>query len=237
MRTFVVSDAHGRHREVRALLRAAGIVDEQGRRVRDAEVRTVQVGDLVNATRSTREDDVAILGYAHGWFDVLLIGNHEYPYLGGYAFGGFEAFPDVRSAVEALPWRPAVAVGGTLVTHAGVAELIGVQSSSAGEAAVEIAEAWLADPGHPFFAACSPARAGGRQMVGGVLWRDASEPRSLAFPQVHGHTPRQDGPEFVGDPSGSWCANLDVGARSGRVSGLWLDERGAPIRALLAEPE
>lgn len=245
MRTFVVGDAHGRHRLVRRLLEEAGIVDGQGARIRERGVATVQTGDLIHATAETRLDDAAILRNANAWFDVCLVGNHEYPYLGGFGFGGFCRLNEIDRLVYNVSWHPAVAIGGTLVTHAGVAELLGVRSSSASAAARELAEAWLADRQHPFFAACSPARAGGKDFVGGILWKDWREQRSLEFSQVHGHTPQPDGPVFVGDREGVFCANLDVGARArglwlsdrrpSRVCGLWLDDDGRPGDYVVAE--
>lgn len=237
MRTFVVGDTHGRHRIVRELLEAAGIVDEDGARVRLPDVRTVHLGDLIHGTSRSRGDDLAILRKANAWFDVCLIGNHEYAYLGGFPFGGFRPSTEVEGCVRNVFWRPAIAVGDTLLTHAGVADLIGLRSTSAADAAVELAEAWLADRQHPFFAACSPARAGGRDHVGGILWKGAEERCASAFSQVHGHTPNPDGPRFSGDQGGIYRANLDVGARDGRVCGLWLDENGRPGLFLVAEAE
>lgn len=226
MRTLVVSDSHGRHRHVRRLLAGAGVLDDEGRRIRDYDVRVVHIGDLINGTKVTREQDEAILHRAVSWFDVLILGNHEYGYLGGYGFKGFVRYAEVERLIRDLVWRPAVAVGETLLTHAGVADALGVRSRDASSAAVEIGEAWLADPGHPFFAACGSGPRGGKQLVGGILWRDASEPRSVAFSQVHGHTPNPSGPTFVGDPGGVFCGNIDVGAREGRVAAVWLDDAG-----------
>lgn len=226
-RVFVVGDLHGQHNVARRLLEAAGIVDKEGARIRDPSVGTVQLGDLINGTRSSLARDAATLRKARAWFDVCLVGNHDYPYLGGYGFGGFWRSMEIERLALNVFWHPALAVGGTLLTHAGVADLLGMKARTAKEAEMELVEAWLADRGHPFFALCSPARAGGRDYVGGVLWKDWSEPRSTRFSQVHGHTP-QDGPVFVGDRDGVYCANIDVGARSGRVCGVWLDADGRP---------
>lgn len=224
-RWLVVGDVHGRHIVLRCLLERAGVVDTDGVRVRDPEVTTIQVGDLIHGTAKTWEDDAATLRKAGSWFDALCIGNHEHGYFGGGGFQGFRRVAEVERLVWNLRWVPAVAVGETLVTHAGVADLLGLRAKTADEAVRELSEAWVLDPSHPYFSATS-----------GVLWRRA-ETRSLAFSQIHGHTPVLGDPEFVGNPEGVFAGNIDVDARRGRIAGLWLDEAGRPLDVLVAEPD
>lgn len=236
MRTLVVPDLHGRYGLALALLRAAGIVDGRGTRI-DYESRIVQFGDLANCVGRDRDGDLRLLRKARAWFDVLLVGNHEHPYFGGSAFTGFMLVAEVERAVRNLTWQPAIAVGGTLVTHAGVHPGWKLPADAA-LAEGDIRAAWqqrTAD--HPLIAQIGPARRGlyaeqarrfGLPLFGGVLWRDASEDIDTGFNQVYGHTVNPDGPIRVDHPNGCWAINLDCGGHHDvrRIVGVWLDAAG-----------
>lgn len=231
MRTLVVGDVHGRYDLALGLLRTAGVVDGLGTRV-DYDVRTVQVGDLANCVARDRDQDLRVLRKARAWFNVRLVGNHEYPYLGGGGFSGFARLAEVEQAILNVPWQPAVAVGATLVTHAGVHPalvplLLNGEDLAADEAEAVLRAAWQHNPAHPWFDQCGGAR-GGSAAHGGILWRDANaEPVSDRWNQVFGHTPDPDGPTRTEHPSGTWSLNIDVAGKAGHVlCGAWIDEAG-----------
>lgn len=230
MDTFVVPDLHGRSYLAQGLLEQAGIIDPDGNRIDEKTVRVVQLGDLANCVAGDREIDLALLGRADEWFDVVLVGNHELPYLGGPAFGGFWQ-SDVSAAVHAIDWQPALAIGETLLTHAGVVpDLLTGDVESAADAANELASAWTAERGRSFYFAMIGRARGGLHQFGGVTWSDAHEPRDSRFSQVHGHTPDPSGPSIRHATNGRFSVNLDVGGHGPvrRIVGLWLDEAGEP---------
>ena len=77
---LIVPDVHGCLDMAAGLLRKAGALDGDWARINRGELRTVQIGDLLNCVRSSIVDDKRCLDHAREWFDVLLIGNHEHPY-------------------------------------------------------------------------------------------------------------------------------------------------------------
>src|SRR4051812_5492586 len=99
MRTFVLPDLHGRHRVMADLLEAAGVA-EGGERA-DGDFIVVSVGDMINGTSSTWDDDERILREAEGLVDLWCIGNHDaaydYPHMG---FSGFAPSAPVRSGLN-----------------------------------------------------------------------------------------------------------------------------------------
>lgn len=236
MRTFVVPDSHGRWDLVAALLAEAGVPPSAGAR---AGVAAVHLGDLANCVRDSVVDDVASLEAARGWFDAVLVGNHEWPYINrhDHPFSGFsfddEVYRGVKQLLDDGILKPCLLVGGTLLTHAGVAA--GWEFTTAAEAEKNIRFQWLHSLSDPILTGCSRARGGG-DPFGGILWRDDSEP-AAPFSQVHGHTPHRDGPHHVERPDRSFVLNLDVGASKGwaargetaatRIVGVWLDESGS----------
>ncbi len=235
MRTFITPDLHGRYELALALLREAEIVDARGTRV-DREVRTVQLGDLANCVGADRDGDLRLLRKARAWFDVLLVGNHEHPYWNGPRFSGFVWLAEVERAIRNLHWQPALAIGGTLITHAGLHPDFGLAKMA--DAEEELRAAWHYDPGeHRYFAQIGPSRRGlsiemarkfSLPLYGGVLWRDADEQIDDHFNQVFGHTVDLDGPILTEHPNGRWALNLDCGGHRDvrRIAGVWLDEHG-----------
>lgn len=185
---FVVADAHGRLDLVEGLLKQAGACCGPGRTI-------VQLGDLTDCVASSIEDDLAILRAVPDLFDVLLVGNHEYPYFGGAPFAGFFRSEDVATAVLRLRWLPAFAAGEFLITHAGLTADFAYRSPRmrAQEQADYLCDLWQRDPTNPsslaVFSAISRFR-GGRSETGGIFWADWMELKSTAgFSQIVGHTP------------------------------------------------
>lgn len=249
MRTLVIPDLHGHHELLVALLHEADVPLAPTARF-IAGVRTVQLGDLANCVRESRKDDLTILRIARELLDVVLVGNHEYPYLvspegpsfSRITFHGFAYFNDVDEALGLLRasgiLKPLLLVGQTLLTHAGVAEELAKEHGlpSAVKAAGKLQRTWRVRDGQdsPLYAQIGPRRRGlyehqarqfGLPTCGGVLWSDWSEPRA-DFMQVHGHTPCHDGPEVRTRASGMQAINLDIGCgkSADRVVGLWLND-------------
>lgn len=228
MRTLVVPDLHGRFLLGRGLLEQEGVLDPEDNfcRVRDTEVRVVQLGDLANCVPADRDGDLALLRRAGSWFDVLLVGNHEYPYLGGTSFSGFFPLMEVEQAVRNLSWRAAYAVGETLVTHAGVSAGF-LPDLPACEIADLLNSAWLTKPRHPWFSQCGVGR-GGSALHGSVLWRDDSESLDVGLSQVYGHTVDTSGP-IHRTHGESFSLNLDCGGHgphADRIAAAWLSDDG-----------
>lgn len=237
---FIVPDVHGHLDLAAGLLERAGILSESWDRQRDVDVTVVQLGDLLNCVGSSVVDDLRCLDHAREWFDVLLVGNHEHPYWGGPAFSGYhrDLYIDgrIRSTLGDL-YRPAISVGGVLVTHAGltVAALEALEVTSAWGAEVALTQLWREDPTGPIFSTIGAAR-GGRHPQGGVLWSDWHEPKATVFSQLVGHTPGDGprwqggaGPEHDGEP---FALCLDVGAGKGRsqIVGAWI--RGGKVELI-----
>jgi hypothetical protein len=220
---FVAADAHGRLDLVEGLLRQEGLIDEQGRRLRP-EVLTVQLGDLCNCVADSIDADLACLKRAPDLFDVYLVGNHEHPYFGGTPFYGFWSDPEVGLMLRRFSsdrfLRPAIAVAGVLVSHAGLTSEHGWGWHDAAAVEAHLASAWTLTPTAPIFSAIGPGR-GGFQRSGGILWADWSEPKRSTFRQLVGHTPGSAHRRR----RGSVC--IDLGARKGRIGGAWIAGDGA----------
>lgn len=255
MKTFVVPDIHGRYDSLRALLLQAGVINEDDQRtdVADSEnqriFRVVSIGDLANATLMDVNGDEQCLSKARDWFDYLILGNHESGYLfTNMGFNGYYEAPHLKSLYCQLEREgivvPAVAIGNTLLTHAGVHEYF--EFGTAGEAFDAIYDVWenyfryqddidtkfyfrkqIEIPKALLLDAVS-SRRGGATPFGGFLWSDWQEPKNVKFNQIVGHTPVKYGPivtEFKG--SGVFHANIDCGAKKGLTPwGVWLDEDG-----------
>lgn len=145
--TFVIPDIHGRIGSLRRLLRAAGVIDDNDRRILGGEDVVVSVGDLLNGTLEDENNDLETLNTAlnNDWIDIYLMGNHESGYLfDDMGFGGYYASPPLKSQYNRL-YRselihPAYVVGDTLITHAGVHAWINF--ATAQDAYEGIMDAW-----------------------------------------------------------------------------------------------
>lgn len=225
MPTFVVPDAHGNHQLVRGLLIQERLIDENGRRF-DNSTHVVQLGDLCNCVAPTIHDDLACLQFAQEWFDVMLIGNHEYAYFGGdFPFDGFWPDPEIKMRLHQLNAREFIkaahAVDDILITHAGLTpwamkRLAAPDLSPAG-IAFSLNSIWKMDPRDPIFAVEGMAR-GGRQKEGGVLWADWSEPKLRKIRQLIGHSVD----DRIRYKNSATCIDLGAGKGSTRMAGAWI---------------
>lgn len=221
--TFVVPDAHGNVALVALLLKQEGIVDDDFERV-NRDVTVVQLGDLCNCVMMSIEDDRACLGFAPEWFDVYLVGNHEHPYFGGPAFGGFFSDFDIHRALLRLNdsglIRAAHAADDVLLTHAGVGPWALRQLDDCLDTpgiAAELNAMWKHDPRDPVFSSIGASR-GGWQEEGGILWADWSERKVHGPSQLVGHTVGDE----IREAAGVTCIDLGCGKGRSRIAGAWI---------------
>lgn len=235
-RTLVIADVHG-HPDLLedALVHAAWCVQRADGTLADVHApgdRCIQLGDLMNCVLGSERGDLRCLGIALDLGIELLVGNHEYPLLGGGTFSGFYPHASVRDAYSAAAAsghvKPCALVGDVLITHAGLATgLLREDPDTAVDAFAALDDAWNADPDCPVFDLVGHRR-GGRGAVGGVLWSDIHERKVKTFSQMFGHTPH-DGPTLSVRKDGTWTACIDVGGKGGRViCYAWLNEDGSP---------
>jgi hypothetical protein len=230
MKTFIVPDIHGHYKTLKALLKEAGVIDHQGDRVDGWEV--ISLGDLANCVATDVQNDVNCLKTVGTWIDTLLIGNHEHPYFGGPAFGGFERYPDVERQLNRIEREgrlaPAMLVGpedDILLTHAGYVPSEGIESALDGFNYAT--EKWQEDKTHPLFSQIGASR-GGFARYGGIIWSDWNmEPKAEEFNQIVGHTPQREGVSRRDYDDGHWSLCIDIGAKSGTgATGIVIDENG-----------
>lgn len=242
MRYFVIPDIHGNHDLARRVMHQAEIPFHPTER-RAEGITVVQLGDLVNCVKSSVKEDIHALRLATEWFDVVLMGNHEYPYfVPSVVFGGFYYNFEVYEGLSKLERRgqlqPCFLAGDTLLTHAGVSACWNAVSAKQTEEKIRTLYRNRHGQGAAIITNIGYLRCGvGKEtaerckipMEGGILWSDWNEPRS-AINQVHGHTPnwvegvrtRHDGLTF------QICLDVGGGKESSSMVGLWLDESGAP---------
>ena len=256
MYTFLIPDLHGRPVVLERLLKAAGVLDDDGKRhTQDPgyEWQVVSIGDLLNATLPDLAGDEKSLLLQHDWIDMLIVGNHEIEYIYpdmNMGFSGYYAAPHMISQYRSLFFQgkvvPALLLGETLVTHAGVNQWFNWHTAK--EAYKNIWDVWERLPelhereekfsfeyhGHPvempkesLITAVAKAR-NGSYPFGGILWSDWSEAKNTNFSQIVGHTPIPEGPvlhEYKG--AGVFTLNIDCAAKSGlNPVGVWVDEFG-----------
>jgi len=179
MKTLVIPDIHGDAQLLQDILDKEWNVDE-----------IVQLGDLANCVIESRDGDIECLRLAQEYDIKVLVGNHEYPYLGGKPFSGFFHYPEVKEEIKKLHWRVATTVGDEiLVTHAGLHPRYNYyKSDNPFRLAQWLNLCWNKNPMFQFFADVGQIR-GGRYPQGGILWRDFHEKSDKTVKQVFGHTP------------------------------------------------
>lgn len=231
---FVVADAHGRHDLIEGLLRQEGLLEDH------AGVTVIQIGDLCNCVASSVDADLECLRRAPDWFDVYLVGNHEHPYFGGPAFGGYWRDPEVANLLLRYNKRglirPAVAVDGVLISHAGLTSRWGRRFASADEAEAWLTTEWEGNPHSAVFSAIGRER-GGWDQSGGVLWADWREPKPRRFNQLVGHTvgPKVRWRRY----GGRFSVCIDLGASKevdGALAGAWIRDGKVEVVTYAAGP-
>lgn len=253
MAVFVIPDLHGRHDALIALLKAAELIDENNERINwPTNHMIVQVGDMINGTMKDWANDEKTMELADGLVDYWIMGNHDICYHHNITFKGFSPNPAVQTGVNRWMNRglmvPAIVIGDTLITHAGVHEDYNFDTAQNAFEAID--DAWVNYSDYEssldsfklrsvygkvvhlskadLFGAISYAR-GGKSPRGGILWSDWNEPKNSNFNQVFGHTPMMDGPVMTTyRGSGRFILNIDVGTKSGRDPvGVWINLDGS----------
>ena len=247
MRTIVIGDLHGDWKALLAVLRAAGGIDAEHRRLPGATV--IQLGDLIHGGGlPLREgvDDELCAALALGLCDAILIGNHELPHLWPDAdfprFNGMRPIADTlrEALLAAYDAGKLVAVHAHerwLLSHAGAhpnqLPALAVAETIAGTIRDTFAARIRRQEPFQLFDAVGHAR-GGSHAYGGMFWQDWEDFKTgnrvgPLLPQIVGHTPQPSGYARHGD---SWC--VDAGAAlSGLVSALVQDEAGGEWRPVV----
>lgn len=259
VRTIVVSDVHGSYWNLSGLLHQEGVIDDAGKRV--PGWLTYQVGDLLHCGPDTGNDDLITLQLAREWFDVIAIGNHEFPFVfhpgGERCANSYDPRPETLHLMRTMfaegQYAAAFVVKNEwLVTHAGLHPHFFSQDYPQGahDAARMLVNRFvqrvLSNTPDPIFDAVDWER-GGMDRVGGVLW--GSWPRlakayegyvaknKLPLRQIVGHTPRSGGYSCVRTSSGEpvvWCIDAGSGLSS-KLSALVDDGAGTPLRPVVYE--
>lgn len=196
-RTLVVGDMHLKQRLV------LPIVDRALEKY--AISRVVFCGDYVDEWMCTDGEELDALDVQLTWVrarnlaglsTIHLLGNHDWNYIEGspayYTHAGVLA--EVAERLLLLELRPAVAVGGWLVSHAGLTHrwslVHAIPHSDAAEAADALNALASTGLGMRALYSCGPARGGWD--VPGPLWADvlelAGDPED-GLRQIVGHTP------------------------------------------------
>ncbi len=218
----MIGDVHARADLLCALLRTIGAVDSRGRRYGGFWV--VQVGDLLDRNASPAAN-LATARLAARAMDVVLAGNHEAEMLAER--GSVNGAALATLAGRGWP-QAAAAVGGWLVTHAGVhPELTLALAPRAEDCVAEINDRWHRRPRNlvsdPLFDWVGGAK-GGKAPYGGLFWRSEREwppDGRTSWGQICGHAP-QPRPRLL--PGPRWL--IDVGARASRLAALVRTSRG-----------
>lgn len=265
MYTFVFGDIHGKPEALRRLLQAAGVVNDADERnalvclkTHDefAPYKVVSVGDLLNGVLEDANGDEQCLLRSSSWVDKLVMGNHESGYVfNNMGFNGFTSLPHLASAYRSLAMQgkvvPAVLVGETLVTHAGVVEQFQFLTASSAYKAImntwenytrpEFQSEYFDFPNFvdiPKYLLLDGIgrRRGGNSPVSGILWADWKEPKNFFFNQIMGHTPMPEGPVHTTYATqGTFTINIDAGGKSGyNPWGVWLDSDGRVVQFITA---
>lgn len=228
MRTFIVGDTHGNFDLIDGLFenleKAGGFVDDE-----NTVTLKVHIGDLINGVGENTAD-ILVLEKGRELFDMIILGNHEYPYFGGPAFSGFRHDSQIKRELHRL-YEDRILVpslwieGNWLATHAGLNRDYGFEGANV--ASKMINDRFDLDPTDSLFSAIGRKR-GGSDRFGGILWADVSEPKHGAFHQIFGHTPMLDGPTIVTDDAGFMRVNIDIGGKLGASLGGMMIVDGEP---------
>jgi len=219
-RTIVLGDIHAEGDKLEKALLHVGAIDANGNK--NPDVHVIANGDFLNFGYGSKEADF----YAR-WFgmvDHANLGNHEGAAIGAPVHNGYEA-RDLdcermfREDYRNGRWQIATAVGGWLVTHAGIHPEY-LEELFPGERDVAVIAEGLNDlyfdtltsdnrnDLHPVFYQMCKWRSGWGTRAwpqfdtnppkGGVLWLDAKEWDGITspVPQIIGHSP-QEHPRYL----------------------------------------
>lgn len=196
MKNVIISDIHGDYKKLKELLMKRGIIDEKGKRIIEEEdKRIISIGDLASCSEDDLNGDLKCLRKVGIWIDVLLMGNHEYPYINPMiTWSKFHYYKKIHEELLRIDsekrLQPAIVVKDYLVSHAGWDKDNHPYINTATEALNAIQdrlsyEGWS----NRWFSAIGKSRTDNQYAPkhGGILWEDFNDLRS-SFPQIVGHT-------------------------------------------------
>jgi hypothetical protein len=235
LKNLIIGDVHGNFDNLFKFLMEQGAINDIGQRINTQKLNVYSVGDLLDCGKGTREGDMKILEYLERerWFNQVVIGNHEYSYLGGLDFGGVRKHDRTLASKlleleKAGIYVPALSIDGFLVTHAGLADRWSF--STAEDAFEAINFCWENSEDDEEVAILDwigPERAGRfANDTGGIFWLDWTEKRNTKINQIVGHSSQYDGPIKIDNPEGTVHWNVDVGGKSGYGLGGVIVENG-----------
>lgn len=241
---FLVPDLHGELDMAAGLLTQEGLLNSFYERTRE-DVTVIQMGDMMNCVASSVVDDNRCLDH-EGWFDILLMGNHEHPYFGGPAFAGFYHDVMINHRIKKLDaidrYKVAVNCDGILVTHAGLVTHYAnlYNFFEVDECASILNDLWQRDKTHEIFSAIGWERRGWSKW-GSVLWADWTQYKTPKLKQIVGHSvgqgvrvqfegkqvERHTDLENIDLDYFKWeaiCIDLGAGKHSTSIVGAWIED-------------
>jgi hypothetical protein len=235
LRNLIIGDVHGHFKNLRRLLIEQGAINEDNERINQDTLKVYCTGDLIDGGVN-RMGDFLILDYIEEWFDEVVIGNHEYPFMGGPAFVGLRSH-DRQLQLRLLEleekgvYVPSIAIGDTLLTHAGLSSRWSFKTAQDANDAIRAIwdNAIETTDDVPILDWVGPGRSKFGNDVGGVFWLDWSEPRNLNINQVVGHTSFIEGPivtRYAKNTIEHW--NVDAAGKFGLGLGGIIIEEGQP---------
>jgi len=210
MRSFVVGDVHGHLYSFIALLKKAGIKQ-------DDEI--IQLGDLGHFSLDTQHSDLAVFRFARRLPNFLMLwGNHDRAVVDEqqHWFRGYHhPLVATRQLLTDLKPQLSAARHGYLITHAGLHKDFEKPGYTA-----EDYNRLLHVNGLSHLINAVSRRRGGLAPAGGILWRDIREPLA-DIPQIFGHTCGEAVMQFVRPNHNSFCIDI-ASATNDHLAGIWL---------------
>ena len=236
MRNLVIGDVHGHFKNLRTLLLEQGAINESNERINKDTLKVYCTGDLIDGGVN-RMGDFLLLDYIEEWFDEVVIGNHEYSFLGGPQFHGLRMHDrpfqlKLLELEERGIYVPATKVNDYLLVHAGLSNRWNFKTVDEALSVIKLSWDTVQDltdemPVLDWIGSMRAPKFG--DPVGGIFWLDWDEPRNILISQVVGHSTRLDGPIVKRYLNGSvehW--NIDVGGKFGVGLGGIIIEEGEP---------
>lgn len=240
MNYIILGDVHGHIDNIREFLNEEGILVGDERI--DFDTKVYSVGDLWDGMFN-KEGDHELLTYAPMWFDKVVIGNHEYAFMGGPSFGERKWDHALRAGLLDLEDEgflvPSLRMGKYLVIHGGISDRLPFGDED--HAHRFITEIWNDIDGREnlaetLFDWIGPSRRG-YNPYGGIIWQGWEDPYNEKLNQIVGHTPYNYGPISREFENGKVHWNIDGNGKSGKiVTGLRYDDETDEAQPFRWEP-
>lgn len=207
------------------------VIDKTGAAINRDEFRVYSIGDLIDGNYN-RAGDILNLEYAEEWFDGVVIGNHEFAFMGGHEITGRrkhdrKTLQMLLNLVDKGVYAPSFLVGDYLLIHGGFSDKF--EFESAADANEYIKVMWSLstdlDDDVAIFDWQGKGRATyGGDPAGGIFELDWVEKRNENFNQVVGHSTYYTGP-IIREYEDVKHYNVDVGGKTGKcVGGIVYDD-------------